>query len=253
MVVRRPSAACRRRRWWVRSIQVTIAMRSSSRMVPTRRSRTFFCSRLKKDSMAALSPAAPTLPRRSGHPVPFERPDELPWSKLRSAIGAQDAAVDVFAPGRGVVQGSHGRTGLHPRVDGVAHDPVAEDIPDRAEVQLAGPGGVFGDVGAPQPGSGRSRSSHDGRDRRASTGRPSCPGRVSCRTRSTSGCPGRSATRSGPPWRSRCCGLQRPGTGGRPPGPRGERRRARSRDTPGRGRRHPPACRASGSTAVWQA
>lgn len=27
-----------------------------------RRSRTFLCSRLKKDSMAALSPTAPTLP-----------------------------------------------------------------------------------------------------------------------------------------------------------------------------------------------
>jgi hypothetical protein len=36
-------------------------------------------------------------------------------------------------------------------VDGVAHDPVAEDLLDRAEVQLALAGGVFGDVGKPQP------------------------------------------------------------------------------------------------------
>lgn len=38
-----------------------MAIRSSWRMAHVRRSRTSFCSRLKKDSMAALSPAAPTL------------------------------------------------------------------------------------------------------------------------------------------------------------------------------------------------
>lgn len=41
-------------------VQVTIAMCSSSRVVQVRRFRTLFCSRAKKDSMAALSPAAPT-------------------------------------------------------------------------------------------------------------------------------------------------------------------------------------------------
>lgn len=41
---------------------VTVAMRSSSRVAQARRARTFSCSRLKNDSVAALSPAAPTRP-----------------------------------------------------------------------------------------------------------------------------------------------------------------------------------------------
>ena len=118
-------------------------------MVQIRRSRTFFCSRLKKDSMAALSPAAPRPPHRPGHPVAVERPDEIPGPELRSAIAVQDAPVDVFTPGHGVVQGGHGQAGLHPLVDGVAHDPVAEDVLDRAEVQLPFTGGVVGDVREP--------------------------------------------------------------------------------------------------------
>lgn len=36
----------RRRRRWVRSIQVTMAIRSCSRVCQRRRSKTFFCSRL---------------------------------------------------------------------------------------------------------------------------------------------------------------------------------------------------------------
>jgi hypothetical protein len=39
-----------------------MAILSSLRVAQRRRSRTFFCSRLKKLSMAALSPAAPTRP-----------------------------------------------------------------------------------------------------------------------------------------------------------------------------------------------
>jgi hypothetical protein len=62
MGVNRHSESCLRRRWQVLSIQVTIAIRRSSRVAQGWRFRTFFYSRLKKDSMAALSPAAPTLP-----------------------------------------------------------------------------------------------------------------------------------------------------------------------------------------------
>lgn len=56
----------------------------------------------------------------------------------------------MFTPGDGVVQGGHGQAGLHPRINGVAHDPVAEGVLDREEVQLAVAGGVFGDVCEPQ-------------------------------------------------------------------------------------------------------
>lgn len=58
----RPSRVCRRRGWYVLSIQVPIAMRSSSRVRHRLRSGTFFCRSAKKESIAALSPAAPTLP-----------------------------------------------------------------------------------------------------------------------------------------------------------------------------------------------
>ena len=50
------------RRWQVLSIQVMMARRSCSRLVRRCRSRTFFWSRAKKDSMAALSLQAPALP-----------------------------------------------------------------------------------------------------------------------------------------------------------------------------------------------
>ena len=51
-----PIRACLRRRWYVRSIQITIARRSSWRVVHERLLRTFFCNRLKNDSIAVLSP-----------------------------------------------------------------------------------------------------------------------------------------------------------------------------------------------------
>jgi hypothetical protein len=58
-----PRARWRRRWWWVRSIQLTIAMRSCSRMFQRRVSRTLRCSRQQKSaSMAAISPQAPTRP-----------------------------------------------------------------------------------------------------------------------------------------------------------------------------------------------
>lgn len=45
-----------------RSIQVMVAIRSSSRLVDRRRFRTFFCSSERNDSIAPLSAAEPTLP-----------------------------------------------------------------------------------------------------------------------------------------------------------------------------------------------
>ena len=62
MGVNVPSLCCRRRRRSARSIQVTIAIRGSSRVAHCRRFRTVSCSRPKKLSRAALSPAAPTRP-----------------------------------------------------------------------------------------------------------------------------------------------------------------------------------------------
>ncbi len=59
--VRRPRACCRRRRWYVRSIQVMIARRSSWRVAQRLWLRTFFCRRLTNDSIAALLAHAATL------------------------------------------------------------------------------------------------------------------------------------------------------------------------------------------------
>jgi hypothetical protein len=63
----------------------------------------------------------------------------------------QNAAGQLIPPGGGVVQCGHGQAGFHPRVDGVPDDPVGPSVLDRAQVQLALAGVVFGDVGQPQP------------------------------------------------------------------------------------------------------
>jgi predicted TIM-barrel fold metal-dependent hydrolase len=70
---------------------VTMAMRNCSRVCQRRRSKTFFCSRLKKDSMAALSPAAPTRPIAT-------------WSAethldLMDRSGIDTAVLSVSSPG----------------------------------------------------------------------------------------------------------------------------------------------------------
>ena len=84
-----PRACWRRRRLYLVSIQVTIARRSSSRVSQRRVSSTFFCSRLKKDSMAALSQAAPTRPKEptrsllSSSRRTFLEPNWLPRSQCR--------------------------------------------------------------------------------------------------------------------------------------------------------------------------
>ncbi|MDH6573693.1 hypothetical protein M2160_008800 [Streptomyces sp. SAI-117] len=114
-------------------------------MARTRRSRTFFCSRLKKDSLAALPPAAPTRPIEPAIRW-LSKAGRLPERNCdpRSLCRMHPSTFPLRA--RALSQ-----TGLHPRVDGVAHDPGAEGVLDHAEVELALTGGVLGDVGEPQP------------------------------------------------------------------------------------------------------
>lgn len=62
MGVNQPRLNRQWRQWSVRSIQVMIAVRSSSPARHRLRSRTLFCSSAKKDSSAAKSAATPTFP-----------------------------------------------------------------------------------------------------------------------------------------------------------------------------------------------
>src|SRR5665647_400095 len=126
-----------------------IARRSWSRVSQRRRFRTFFCSREKKDSMAALSPAAPTRPM-----------DPTRWLTVKARTNFLDRNCDprsewttqpVTAAGHRGVQGVHGELGLHPVADRVPDDPVGEHVLDRAAVDLALVGAVLGDVREPQP------------------------------------------------------------------------------------------------------
>src|SRR5437868_8110262 len=86
----------------------------------------------------------------------FEGAGELPGPKLAAAVAVDDATGDVAAaPGHGGLQRCDRKPGLHPGINAVAHDPVGEDVLDRAQVQLAPGGSVLGDVGQPeQVGSG---------------------------------------------------------------------------------------------------
>jgi transposase InsO family protein len=81
--VKRPRAACRRRRWQVRSIQVTIAMRSSFLPVQERRLRTRFCSRLKKALHRRVVATRRDPAHRSDKAVAGQNTQELPVFKLR--------------------------------------------------------------------------------------------------------------------------------------------------------------------------
>lgn len=82
--------------------------------------------------------------------VPVERTDEFPASRLRSCVGVNHTTGNVTAAGDGVVEGGDGEAGLHPTVDGVAHDPVGVHVLERAQVQLALTSPVLGDVTDPQ-------------------------------------------------------------------------------------------------------
>jgi hypothetical protein len=61
------------------------------------------------------------------------------------------ATSDVIAPGNGAGQGVDREAGFHPVADGVAGDSAGVHVLDGAEVGLSLAGGVFGDVGQPQP------------------------------------------------------------------------------------------------------
>lgn len=62
-----------------------------------------------------------------------------------------DASGDLTATGHRGFKGSHREAGLHPGIDGVAHDAAREGVLDGAQIQLALAGGVLGDVCEPQP------------------------------------------------------------------------------------------------------
>ncbi len=74
---------------------------------------------------------------------------EFPGSKLAAPVGVEDVAGDVTAVGGSVVERGDGEAGLHPSVDGVADDPVREQVLDGAPVELALGDAVLGDVGEP--------------------------------------------------------------------------------------------------------
>src|SRR3954469_821638 len=125
-----------------------IASRSSSRVVQRCRSSTFFCSSAKKDSIAALSPQAPTRPIDPISPLflsvrtkALER-NWLPRSEW-TTVATGSRRVMAFAQGR------HRQGSLHAGVDGVADDPAGVDVFDCAEIELALGGVVLGDVGQP--------------------------------------------------------------------------------------------------------
>ena len=82
---------------------------------------------------------APALASSAGPIAPTEPTGATPG-------GVAATPGDTVTPGNSVAQGCDGQARLHPRVDGVAHDPLAENVFDRAEIQLPFCCGMFGDV-----------------------------------------------------------------------------------------------------------
>lgn len=79
-----------------------------------------------------------------------ESAQEFPAPKLRSSVAVDDAAGHVTAHQGSVLECSDGQARLHPRVDRVSDDPVAEHVLDRANVELALARFVFRDIGQPE-------------------------------------------------------------------------------------------------------
>ena len=107
-----------------------------SRVAQRRRLRTFFCSRLKNDSIAALSAQAPTRPIDPCSWCAAGLADEGVGAELAAAVGV-DHGAGRAAQRDGVAQGVTARSAVI-RVDhGVADDPVGAGVLDRAQVELA--------------------------------------------------------------------------------------------------------------------
>lgn len=124
-----------------------MAKRSSCRVVRRCRSNTIFCSRAKNDSVAALSPHAPTRPK---DPV-------NPWllSVLTNAVEPNwDPRSEFTTVPSGDLRAAALRSAetpapLHSGINGIANDSVRIDVLDRAQVQLALVGAVLGNVCEP--------------------------------------------------------------------------------------------------------
>lgn len=92
-------------------------------------------------------------------PTPAEAFNEhLSWclrppieSSLAAAIAVDHAPGDITPAGYRPTESLGGQSGLHPRVDGVAHDAVGEHVFDRTQVELALAGAVFDIIIQPQP------------------------------------------------------------------------------------------------------
>jgi hypothetical protein len=94
--------------------------------------------------------AGPDAAHRAAQLVVVEGLDEGVGPELAAAVGMHHSR-DRSASQDGAGEGADGQLGGHPVGHGVADDPSAAGILDRAEVKLPLRRGVFGDVGQPQP------------------------------------------------------------------------------------------------------
>ena len=95
-------------------------------------------------------PGGPDAAHGADHVVATQGENEFPASKLTAPVAMDDAAGDIAAVGYRVGQGLGGQPRLHAGVDAVADDAAGELVLDRAQVELAFAGAVFGDIGQPQ-------------------------------------------------------------------------------------------------------
>jgi hypothetical protein len=121
----------------VRSIQVMIAIRSWSRLVQRRRSRTLRCSSAKNDSIAAFVGGGADPAMEPDHAVTQQRLVELPGSELTASVRMNNASGDVTAAGDRDLQRGNNEPRLHPAIECIADDPVGGHVFDHARIQLA--------------------------------------------------------------------------------------------------------------------